>query len=853
MDDQTLLSVGLWIKRRRKALDLTQDALAAHIGCSKDLIVKIEGDARRPSREIAALLATQLQLAPEEREDFIRCARAELAPDRLPPPSRSAPRAAFSARPPADHPRSNLPAEISSFVGREQELADLRVLLARADVRLLTLTGTGGAGKARLALAVVVALRDRFSDGVFFIDLAPLAAADQVVPTIAQVLGVRELVGTTLQERLREYLQPTQLLLLLDNFEHLLVAAPLVADLLRAAPKLTVLVTSRVGLRLSGEHEYAVLPLALPPLADDRRPTTDDQHAHVRADTIGQYESVRLFSVRAQAVKADFAVTDANAAAVAAICRRLDGLPLAIELAAARVKLFTATALLARLDDRLGLLTSGARDLPARQQTIRNAIDWSYTLLTADEQSLFRRPGVFVGGWTLEAAEAVCAHDGDLGIAVVDGLSALVDHSLVRQEVGPDGEPRFTMLETLREYALERLAEVEEATETRRRHAEYFVALAEAISAEGGEWEYWDERTRIEYANLRDVLGWCRTAGPGGAPAADLGMRLARALRLYWHDYDLREGLLWLRELCGPAWRHGPAHLRARLLSSLGQCLAFSIYLDDRPQAPAVLEEGLRLSREIGDMWALAEVCRHRGEVAFDREDLAEAEVCFAESLTAARTAVSPWNIAWTQFGFGRVAMMRGEDKEAARLYEECLRVFHGLGYVRGVCVVVGHYSAVLLRLGDLERAAKLLDDALGSARVDWPLWDLVDLHDCRGQVAYAQSDLSRASQHFVQALRFDLEAAQHFPLGSNLKMLQHLLSEIAVVAAAQGHHAHATRLLSHAPERFYFDKPNPVQAQISASLAACRAALGEEAFQAAWAEGRALTLEQALAEALNR
>jgi transcriptional regulator with XRE-family HTH domain len=307
MGDQALLSFGLWIKRRRKALDLTQDALAALVGCSKDLIVKIEGDARRPSREIAALLATQLQLAPAERADFIRCARAELAPDRLPPPLRSVPRAAFPPRPPAAQPRSNLPAAISSFLGREQELVDLLALLARADVRLVTMTGPGGTGKTRLGLQVAVELRDRFPDGVFFVDLAPISDPELVGVAIAQTLGVLDAGSLPIRAGLKSFVQTRELLLLLDNFEQVLDAAPLVAELLAAAPQLKVLVTSRAALHLSGEHEYAVPPLALPPLTDDRpfdiaqgrRPTTDDRHAYDQAVTIGQYAAVALFIARA--------------------------------------------------------------------------------------------------------------------------------------------------------------------------------------------------------------------------------------------------------------------------------------------------------------------------------------------------------------------------------------------------------------------------------------------------------------------------------------------------------------------------------------------------------------------------
>jgi tetratricopeptide (TPR) repeat protein len=288
------------------------------------------------------------------------------------------------------------------------------------------------------------------------------------------------------------------------------------------------------------------------------------------------------------------------------------------------------------------------------------------------------------------------------------------------------------------------------------------------------------------------------------------------------------------------------------LLSSLGQIMNSSASLDDQSQALAVLEEGVQLSRAIGDMWALAEVCRHRGEVAFGREDLTGAEMWYGESLAAARAVGSPWNIAWTQFDFGELSTMRGDDQAAARLYEECLPMFHELGNAVGVGMIVTRYSAVLLRLGELDRSAKLLDDTLASGRVDWGLPQLMDLHDHRGQVAYAQSDLQRASHHFMRALRFGLEAGRELLAGEYPMIHRNLLSEIAVVAAAQGHYVHATRLFSHAPERFYFNKPNLVQAQISASLAVCRATLGDAAFETAWAGGQTLTLEQAVDEALG-
>jgi predicted ATPase len=346
-----------------------------------------------------------------------------------------------------DRPTTNLPAQTTAFIGREREVVRVRELVRRSDVRLVTLTGPGGTGKTRLSIQVAAELLDEFRDGVWFVNLAPISDSALVISTIEQALGVREYGEQPLLDSLKSYLHGKRILLLLDNFEQVVDTAPAVAELLAAAPGLKVLITSRMPLRLMGEREFAVPPLALPDL----------KHLPAEPDRLAQYEAVRLFIERAHAVKADFAVTNENAPAVAEICYQLDGLPLAIELAAGRIKLFPPQALLKKLDSRLKLLTGGARDLPARQQTIRSTIDWSYELLDAGEQTLFARLGVFVGGCTIEAAEAVCSADGNLLIEVVDGIAALLDKSLLRQQEGVSGEPRLVMLETIREYALEQL------------------------------------------------------------------------------------------------------------------------------------------------------------------------------------------------------------------------------------------------------------------------------------------------------------------------------------------------------------------------------------------------------------
>src|SRR5215207_9722944 len=396
-----------------------------------------------------------------------------------------------------------LPVPLTSFLARDQEIADVSALLRRDDVRLLTLTGPGGVGKTRLALTVAARLTGDFTDGAGFVSLAPVAHPDLVAPAVAQVLGVREAGNEPLVARLQAFLRERRLLLVLDNYEHVVDAAPLVTDLLGAAPDIRILVTSRTRLRLSGEHEHVVPPLAL---ANTR--------GQVSYEAVADAPAVQLFIARAQAVQEAFSLTAENAAAVAAICRRLDGLPLAIELAAARVKVLSPPALLARLERRLVVLTGGGRDLPARQRTMRDAIAWSYALLAAPEQRLFRRLAVFAGGWTLEAAEAVSG--GDDRVSILEGLQALARASLVQPVAQPDGEWRFYMLETLREFGLEQLRqEDDQGLATEQAHADYYRSLAEQAYVElvGAQQRTWLTRLDAEDANIRAALDWISEHG----------------------------------------------------------------------------------------------------------------------------------------------------------------------------------------------------------------------------------------------------------------------------------------------------------------------------------------------------
>ena len=439
---------------------------------------------------------------------------------------------------------NNLPVQLTSLIGREKEGAAVQNLLQREDVRLVTLTGPGGTGKTRLGLQVAAELSDLFPDGVYFVNLAPLSDPTLVVSTIAQTLGIYEMAGQSLLERLKEVVHQQQVLLVLDNFEQVVSSAPQVTDLLGTCPKLKLLVTSREVLRVRSEHEFAVPPLALPD------PTHLPDLVH-----LSQYAAVALFIQRAQAVKPDFQVTSADAYAIAAICVRLDGLPLAIEFAAARVNLFSPQALLARLDQRLQILTSGPRDAPARQQTLRKTLTWSYDLLTTHEQRMFRRLSVFVSGCTLEAVEDICAALGqDNGAGqVLEGVGSLLDKSLVQHIEREDGETRVLMLETIREYGLEVLAVGGETEATRQAHAGYFLQFAEKAEAQliGPQQAEWLDRLDREHDNLRAALRWLLEQGEG-THHLEMALRLSTALRRFWvMRGHMREGLTFMERI----WR----------------------------------------------------------------------------------------------------------------------------------------------------------------------------------------------------------------------------------------------------------------------------------------------------------
>ena len=726
---------------------------------------------------------------------------------------------------------NNLPVPLTPLVGREREVEAARGRLLRRDVRLLTLTGPGGIGKTRLALQVAADVLDEFRDGVFFVPLAPVSDPGLVPPTIAQALGMRESGGRPLAESLKDYLRDRAVLLVLDNVEQVPGAAPLAAELLSAGPQLKVLATSRAVLHVYGEHAFPVPPLALP----CRSPVPP-------VERLSQYDAVRLFIERAQAAKPDFAIGDENAPAVAEICHRLDGLPLAIELAAARIRLLSPHAMLGRLERRLPLLTAGAQDLPARQQTLRDAIAWSYDLLSGDEQRPFRRLGAFVGGCTLETAEAVCSAAGELEIDVLDGVASLVDKSLLWQdEAGP--EPRFLMLETIREYALEQLEASGEAAATRRRHAEYYLALAEQAAPElrGAQQLAWLDRLDREHDNLRAALGWARQSGE-----AELGLRLAGALWRFWNIRSYwTEGRGWLEAALALAGPSRPVRVRAEALDGAG-LLAW--HQDDRAAARARLEESLAIWQELGDRSGIALTLALLGLVSWSEGDETAGRLLLEESLAIWRDVGQGWGVALALGVLGRMALHQGDYAAASSRLEESVAIRYEAG---DTWVVAQNLNSLgdLARLGgDYQRARALYEESLALSRQLRSKATIASLLHNLGHVTSVQGDQRGAAALFEEAVVLFRE------LGDRPGMAE-CLAGLAGVAAAEGRPERAAQLFGAAEGAL-----DAAGARMSATnranyernLAAARALVDEEGFAAAWAEGRAMPLEQAVAYALD-
>ncbi|HEU5384153.1 MAG TPA: tetratricopeptide repeat protein [Ktedonobacteraceae bacterium] len=758
-------SFGALLKDYRQAVGLTQERLAERAGLSVRTISDLErGVNRFPRQETLDLLAQALRLSP--RQHALLAASARLA-------------SGFTGNGELQmHPPHRIPASLTPLIGRETEVTRAITLLERKEVRLLTLLGPGGVGKTRLGLQIAEDVLDRFEDGVWFVALASLRDANQVAATIAQTLGLREAAGQAPEVLLKLSLREQHCLLLLDNFEQVTEASPLVAELLSACHHLKVLVTSRATLHLRGAYELPIEPLE-------------------------QDTAVTLFLQRAQAVQPALDSRPETLQAIAAICQRLDRLPLALELAAVRVKVLPPQALLERLRSRLSLLTGGALDLPEHQRTMRDTLAWSYELLTPTEQRLFRELTIFAGGGTLEAAEAICGEaEESSNNALLEIVTALVDQSLVRLERAT-GQPRLTMLEVIREFALEQVQVQSEADTLHRRHAAYYLRLAEATGRIGPGQDRRDAQIIEELANIRSALEWAREHHE-----SELGLRLATACGRTWYIYGMgSETLVWLETFLALDAQAGvraaaPA-IRIEALYGVGQ---MALERGDYQRAAVLAEEELALAERIGDESGMGNALVHLGVVAEIRSDL----------LSAARFL------------------------EQGR--EHC-REAGDIGGTERALISLGH---VFRALGDYVCATQIFEEALKVARSVNLTWAVANVLTSLGHLARSQGDYRRAIGWYRESL------ALHRAFGTR-GYIAWSFEGMAMAIGALGQQVRAVQLCAAAEEiRKQAQTPRPPTEQklYDQIIAAAQAALGSERFGEAWTAGRTLSLEDALAYA---
>jgi predicted ATPase/DNA-binding XRE family transcriptional regulator len=857
------LSFGDWLRRRRKGLDLTREALGRQVGYSAATIRKIEAEERRPSLQLAAALAKLFAIPPGERAAFVRFARGELL---------AAP-AALAERPWAPQPAPVLPAATTTFIGRDDDMAAVRRYLDTPDTRLLTLVGPPGIGKTRLSLEVGRAAAPQYADGVYFAPLAPLSEPEQVARAVIRALGLVEREGYPAAGRLQAGIGARELLLILDNAEHLVEAvADLVAALLPACPRLKFLCTSRESLRVPGEWLYPLAPLAVP-----------EEFQGDGAETFEAFSALRLFAERTRTVLPDFALTSENVGAVAEICRELDGLPLAIELMAARMRLLSPAELLARLDSGFTLSADGRRGVPARQKSLHEAIAWSYDLMSGAERKLFAGLAVFAGGFMLEAVEGLFGPQ-IAGEATRELLSSLLDKSLVQRIVGQQAEPRLLMLATIRHFAAERLREMGEEPAQRDQHLAYFLELAERAEPElrGPEQIEWINRVEGEFDNFRAALNWA-LAREESEKAMRLLVAIAWALFLRGHADEVRD---WFERVTALPGAEEYPLIHARLLIQIGrQHWLASAYTEanaalakaealaeglgsagdrelgyvhfvrglvlrsegDSLEAIAEFEEALRFFEMGGHARGVAHAVHNLGWTAVFGPDAGRAGPLLERSLALFQELGDLFGVARVSQGLGDLYLRRGDLEQAQRYYERNLAIDEALSFREGTSVALWNLGRLHRRRGDYPRARHYYEACRELSRnYDLPWYRAMASYSL-GMVALHERDFSSAAAHFRRYYReAPGDAGQMARVG--------ILFGFAAIAAATNRTERAARRFGAGQALLATGdyRPDPFDwAEFERHLTHARAQLGDEAFAALAEEGGRMGVEEAVAYAL--
>lgn len=872
-------SFGEWLRRRRRALDWTQEELARQAGCAIGTIRKLEADERRPSKQLAEILAQRLDIPPHEREEFVRFAR-DVSGDGIPALPFVEETASFAPTRLAKSTH-NLPTSLTSFIGREREMAEVKRLLATT--RLLTLVGTGGCGKTRLALQAAAGLLDagQFPDGIWFVELAPLADPNLVMHSIAAALGLRERAGATFEMILHDYLGSKNLLIILDNCEHLITACAKFSDTcLHACPHVKILASSREALGIAGETTFRVPSLEIP---TPKHVLSGTEGIQLSIADLAKYDSIRLFTDRAAMVQPSFAVTLHNASAITQICNRLDGIPLAIELAAMQIRGMTPEQIVQHLDDRFRLLTGGSRTALPRQQTLRATMDWSHSLLLASERKLLRRLSVFVGGWTLEAAEAVCSGDGIETNEVLEVLLHLVDKSLVVVEAEADSQAaRYRMLETVRQYAREKLLDSGESEQVRDRHLSFYLKLAEEAEPKliGAEQVTWFNRMDGEHDNIRTALDWSSSEG-----RVEKGLRLGGALfrfwltRGYWSEgYQRLDGLLKKGAEKRTLGRGKALMVAGSLATGMGASEV----------ARRLCEESISILRELeaeGRPWLESALGRF-GFFLLD-SDLATARACAEETARLSRESGNIPDLAQAFLVLGGVARWRGDFSASLRYLEETKSLYQSIGDRRGVTAALVNLGWTCLVQGDLEKAQELVEQTLAMAREVGNRYHLASglrlfgmICEIQGQGDEAEALLHQgisesrdignragAAEALMHLGRLHLKQGQYAQAQQDFRELLVLLKEsnalyyipnaldsFAFLYTVTSHAQRAAQLLGAAEAlRGKFGTPLWLgyRKDYETYLAVTRSQLDDASFNAAWEKGRAMTMEQAIEYAL--